>query len=132
MTSHGTRSEYQAGCRCDPCRKANADYRSIHYDASDRSFKAQATIRAVKQAAKEQKKPPGRWMDRAACAGHPTDLWFAHRGDMESVRVAVAICAGCPVRLPCLDYAQTEPIEADGIWGGYTPRQRKDLRRRIV
>lgn len=26
MASHGTRSRYNAGCRCDPCRMANREY----------------------------------------------------------------------------------------------------------
>jgi WhiB family transcriptional regulator, redox-sensing transcriptional regulator len=68
-----------------------------------------------------------RWQDRAACAGLDPDLWFPEPGG--DTATAKAICAGCPVRWQCYDYAQTRP-EKHGIWGGFSARERRDERRR--
>ncbi|MGH9291913.1 MAG: WhiB family transcriptional regulator, partial [Acidimicrobiales bacterium] len=38
-----------------------------------------------------------------------------------------AICAGCPVVEPCLRAGMGE---AFGMWGGLSPRERQQLRRR--
>ncbi len=46
------------------------------------------------------------------------------RDDRE--RRAKAICAGCSVRLPCLEYA-TGIREPHGIWGGLTELERRVL-----
>jgi len=40
-----------------------------------------------------------------------------------NMRKAKAICAGCPVRLPCMEDGRDEPF---GIWGGVVPRRRAD------
>ena len=81
------------------------------------------------------------WMDHAACATHAARLgkeavdWFfpeagSGRGTYDTGR---AICAGCPVRAECADYA----INGDGswryhgLWGGLTPDQRRQLERPI-
>ncbi|MFY9928870.1 MAG: WhiB family transcriptional regulator [Streptosporangiaceae bacterium] len=42
---------------------------------------------------------------------------------------AKAICAGCPVRRPCLTYALATSQEF-GIWGGRDEDERRLLRRR--
>jgi WhiB family redox-sensing transcriptional regulator len=39
---------------------------------------------------------------------------------------ALAVCAGCPVREPCLELAITTK-EKDGIWGGRTALERRRL-----
>jgi Transcription factor WhiB len=39
---------------------------------------------------------------------------------------ALALCAACPVRNPCLVEAITRP-ERSGIWGGFTPLERDVL-----
>ncbi|TMK81786.1 MAG: WhiB family transcriptional regulator, partial [Actinobacteria bacterium] len=41
---------------------------------------------------------------------------------------ALSICATCPVRAQCLDYA-IRNRETYGIWGGTTPDQRRRIRR---
>ena len=61
-----------------------------------------------------------RWRELAACPG---------RG--ESAGPARQVCAACPVRQPCLDYAITNRI-VHGIWGGLTERERRALRSRWV
>jgi WhiB family redox-sensing transcriptional regulator len=39
------------------------------------------------------------------------------------------ICAGCPVRIQCLDFALTHD-QTHGIWGGTTAEDRQRDRRR--
>jgi hypothetical protein len=56
-------------------------------------------------------------------------MFFPGRG--ESAEPARQICAGCPVRQPCLDYALSHGI-SHGIWGGLTERDRRALRTRHV
>jgi WhiB family redox-sensing transcriptional regulator len=64
-----------------------------------------------------------RWRELAACHGADLNLFFAEP--------ARQVCAACPVRQPCLDYAITNRI-AYGIWGGLTERERRALRSRWV
>jgi hypothetical protein len=52
-------------------------------------------------------------------------VFFPGRG--ETAEPARQICAGCPVRQPCLDYALSHGI-THGIWGGLTERDRRPLR----
>jgi WhiB family redox-sensing transcriptional regulator len=66
-----------------------------------------------------------RWRELAACRGAGLDLFFPERG--ESAGPARLLCAACPVRQPCLDYAITNRI-THGIWGGLTERERRALR----
>jgi WhiB family redox-sensing transcriptional regulator len=70
-----------------------------------------------------------RWRELAACHGADLNLFFPERG--ESAEPARRVCAACPVRQPCLDYAITNRI-AYGIWGGLTERERRALRSRWV
>ncbi len=72
-------------------------------------------------------RPP--WMARAACRGVDRSLFFPERGG-DGVK-AKAICAGCPVRAECLDYALAD-VELRGTWGGTSPGERKALRRGIA
>jgi WhiB family transcriptional regulator, redox-sensing transcriptional regulator len=67
------------------------------------------------------------WRYRAACRGADLDLFFPGRG--ESAEPARQICAVCPVRQPCLDYALSRGI-VHGIWGGLSERDRRALRSR--
>ena len=54
-------------------------------------------------------------------------MFFPGRG--ESADPARQICARCPVRQPCLDYAISNGI-VHGIWGGLAERDRRALRTR--
>lgn len=67
------------------------------------------------------------WQDRANCAGADPDLFFPEHG--ESLNIVRSICAACPVRDECLDYAVEEGIH-HGIWGGKSERERRGMRRR--
>jgi len=61
------------------------------------------------------------WRSPAPCAGK-TDLFFSFA--VEDHRSAKAICAGCPLKVPCLavGLARGEP---DGVWGGMTTAERE-------
>lgn len=67
------------------------------------------------------------WRDIALCRQIPGDLWFPEKG--ESAKAAKRVCAACPVRQACLDYAMRHD-ERFGIYGGLTERERKALRRK--
>jgi WhiB family transcriptional regulator, redox-sensing transcriptional regulator len=75
------------------------------------------------------------WQDRAACAGVDARLFFppdGERGEEREIREAKAkaVCAQCPVRAPCLDYALGNSIRNNGIWGGLNQEERARERRR--
>ena len=70
---------------------------------------------------------PAGWRERAACRGADLLVFFPGRG--ESAEPARRICAACPVRQPCLDYAISHGI-VHGIWGGLAERDRRGLRSR--
>ena len=69
------------------------------------------------------------WREEAACRGADLEVFFPGRG--QSAEHARQICASCPVRRPCLDYAISHGITS-GIWGGLTERDRRALRSRHV
>lgn len=48
------------------------------------------------------------------CKREP-DLWFAD--DPAGLERAKALCAGCPIRIPCLA-AALQRAEPWGVWGG--------------
>lgn len=73
------------------------------------------------------------WHAQAACRNSDPDLWWPPEGtDIRTVEgrrlvaTAVRICQSCPVRKTCLDQA-LKNSEPDGIWGGLTYHQRRDL-----
>ena len=70
-----------------------------------------------------------RWRELAACRGTDLEVFFPGRG--ESAEPARRVCAACPVRQPCLDYAIANRI-VHGIWGGLTGRERRALQSRWV
>lgn len=69
----------------------------------------------------------GNWRDRALCAHTDPEAFFPEKGG--STREAKKICATCPVRDECLDYALKHD-EKFGIWGGLSERERRRLKRR--
>jgi WhiB family transcriptional regulator, redox-sensing transcriptional regulator len=74
------------------------------------------------------------WQDRAACRGINAQLFFGPDGERWQDREiretkAKAICARCPVREQCLDYALMNSIK-DGTWGGLNNEERTRERRR--
>jgi WhiB family redox-sensing transcriptional regulator len=71
------------------------------------------------------------WQVHAACRGLGASVFFHpdnERGKSKRRREdqAKAICAGCPVRKPCLDWA-LDVGEFHGVWGGTSPEERLHL-----
>ena len=64
------------------------------------------------------------WRQRAACRGVDPDSFYP--ASDEEAEAAKAICAVCPVREPCLEYALANR-ERDGVWGGATERERRRI-----
>lgn len=73
------------------------------------------------------------WHARAACAGADPELFFPPRSALGSPQAVVAqakaVCATCPVRVPCGEYA-IAAREAEGVWGGMTVEDRQAEKRR--
>src|SRR5438270_4777966 len=70
---------------------------------------------------------PAVWRDQAACRGLDVDAFFPD--DDAGTAEAKAVCARCPVRTACLEFALAARQD-DGVWGGLTAAERKRLRRR--
>lgn len=73
------------------------------------------------------------WMKRAACRGLDPELFFpvSETGEgAAQAAVAKDVCATCPVRRECLDWALE--THAAGVWGGTTESERRVLRREAI
>jgi WhiB family redox-sensing transcriptional regulator len=79
------------------------------------------------------------WWDLAACRSADPELFFPVTGTGAArahVARAKAVCARCPIRQRCLDYA-INSHQAYGVWGGTSEderglivaRRRRDLER---
>jgi WhiB family redox-sensing transcriptional regulator len=66
------------------------------------------------------------WMIDAKCLDADPEAFFPEKGG--STREAKRICAACPVRNECLEYA-LDNDERFGIWGGMSERERRRLKR---
>ncbi len=67
------------------------------------------------------------FFDEAACREVDTDIFFPV--SEADAGAAKAVCATCPVREACLEFAiATRP--GDGVWGGLTATERHRLIRR--
>lgn len=64
------------------------------------------------------------WQDQALCAQTDPEAFFPEKGG--STAAAKRVCAACPVRAQCLEYA-LENREMHGIWGGVAERQRRNM-----
>jgi len=73
---------------------------------------------------------PEDWVRDAVCATTSPDLFFPDHGDMETVRAAKRICASCPVRTECAEYA-IRTNQTYGIWGGMAPKTLRAERRTV-
>ncbi|WP_216205344.1 WhiB family transcriptional regulator [Amycolatopsis aidingensis] len=72
------------------------------------------------------------WRHRAACRDEDPELFFPVSDvgpGAAQVAQAKAVCARCPVRAQCLQYALDNGLDY-GIYGGTTERERRDLVRR--
>jgi WhiB family transcriptional regulator, redox-sensing transcriptional regulator len=67
------------------------------------------------------------WMFHARCRGISPAEFFPSDGT--GVETAQRVCASCPVRSECLEYALFNRIE-HGVWGGASERERRRILRR--
>lgn len=74
--------------------------------------------------------PDPAWARYAACLSADPEAFFAEFGDDPNLtKKAKAICRTCPVITECADYA-IAASEIYGVWGGLSPADRKEIRRR--
>ena len=64
------------------------------------------------------------WRQKGACRGLDPAIFYPASDD--DAGQAKSICAICPVREPCLEYALAHR-ERDGIWGGATEKERRRM-----
>lgn len=72
------------------------------------------------------------WQENAACRDEDPELFFpvSEMGPgARQVEQAKAVCARCPVRAACLQYALDAGLD-HGIFGGTTDGERRKLLRR--
>ena len=65
-------------------------------------------------------------MSEGNCNYHPPAVFFPSDG--VGVEVAKKICATCPVKEACLEYALDHRVD-HGVWGGTSERQRRRILR---
>jgi WhiB family transcriptional regulator, redox-sensing transcriptional regulator len=78
--------------------------------------------------------PSWGWQDEAACRDQDIIMFFGPDGERQPERDlrearSKALCADCPVRVDCLNYALSRP-EKYGVWGGLSEEERAAERRR--
>jgi WhiB family redox-sensing transcriptional regulator len=69
------------------------------------------------------------WQQHGACTSKNAELFFpvAHTyGWRKQTEAAKNVCAGCPVREVCLQWA-VETGQQAGVWGGLSERERQAL-----
>jgi WhiB family redox-sensing transcriptional regulator len=66
------------------------------------------------------------WVVYAKCTDIPRTTFFPH--DRVGIMVAKRVCASCPVRGQCLEYALENRI-AHGVWGGASEQERRRMLR---
>ena len=74
------------------------------------------------------------WFREAACQEADPDLFFPMGKAVTTVSQLAAakeICARCPVRAPCLEWALRTDAEY-GVWGGMSEDERRIIRRRAL
>jgi WhiB family transcriptional regulator, redox-sensing transcriptional regulator len=70
------------------------------------------------------------WRDEAACRSTDPELFFPVGNGSPALRQigrAKQVCARCPVRTPCLEWA-LETGQQAGVWGGTSEDERRVLR----
>jgi WhiB family redox-sensing transcriptional regulator len=64
------------------------------------------------------------WMAGGNCRNYAPETFFPSDG--VGVEIAKRICAECPVKDLCLEYALANRID-HGVWGGTSERQRRRI-----
>ncbi len=71
------------------------------------------------------------WVGEARCIGQDPELFFpvgTSAPALTQVDEAKAVCAGCPVRVDCLEWS-LQTCQDAGVWGGLDEEQRREIRR---
>lgn len=70
------------------------------------------------------------WKLEAACQGADTEAYFREVGEVQrdERRMVKRICASCPVRTECLEYAIKYNMQ--GWWGGLSQHDRVAIKSR--
>lgn len=71
------------------------------------------------------------WRDRSACRDTDPDLFFPVGTTgiaLDQIAAAKAVCRGCEVQGPCLEFALATNQES-GVWGGRSEEERRKLRK---
>ena len=66
------------------------------------------------------------WMARGKCRDLDPTIFFPSDGI--GVQVARRVCAECPMKAPCLEYALANRVD-HGVWGGTSERERRRILR---
>lgn len=64
------------------------------------------------------------WRELGACRGLDATMFYPDDDDL--ALEAKSVCAGCDVRIACLEHA-LQAREKSGIWGGATERERRRM-----
>ncbi|MHB8439687.1 MAG: WhiB family transcriptional regulator [Acidimicrobiales bacterium] len=67
------------------------------------------------------------WMEHGKCRDMDPAIFFPSDG--LGVQAAQRVCAECPVKEPCLEYALANHVD-HGVWGGTSERERRRLLRK--
>lgn len=70
---------------------------------------------------------PDDWRLDAACRDLDTGIFFPESD--QDTGLAKSVCASCPVRESCLEFALVTRQD-DGVWGGLDETERRRVRRR--
>lgn len=73
---------------------------------------------------------PEAWTEKGACArALNPDAWFPERGEANTpeLRLALRVCADCPVKDLCLKEALAQGPSCEGIWGGTRQSDRRKM-----
>lgn len=74
----------------------------------------------------EESRDEYEWMLRGRCREVNAGNFFPT--DAAGVELAQRVCAECPVKTQCLEYALLHRID-HGVWGGESERDRRSIRR---
>lgn len=69
------------------------------------------------------------WQAEGICRQVDPEIFFPEKG--QSTKDAKRVCANCPVAAEYLEYALVNG-ERFGIFGGYSERERRQMKRRVA
>lgn len=85
-----------------------------------------ATTAPTRRATRNAAQPDRDWRTRKACSLEDADLFFSTAA--AQTEMAKAVCATCPVRLQCLQWA-LESGQNSGVWGGLSEDERRLMKK---